>query len=187
MPQVRIVDYQDAWPALFVQVAAGIRSAIPFPGVVIEHVGSTAVRGLCAKPVLDIALGVTALDQIEAGIPALARLGFTYRPEYEAIIPDRRYFVRPEGQAPRVHLHAVVLGSRLWLEHLAFRDALRENQDLAMAYAALKRRLAEVHAADKAAYTDAKAPFIRHVLDSGPRPAGQALFHPTTTEHEPHG
>jgi GrpB-like predicted nucleotidyltransferase (UPF0157 family) len=164
MPEFRMINYQVDWPAQYAMVAAELRSAVLAPGIVLEHVGSTAVPGLCAKPVLDIALGAGDLAQVEAAIPALAERGFTYRPGYENEIPDRRYFVRPEGQLPRVHLHAVRLGGELWRQHLEFRDALRADPGLAQSYAALKRHLAHLHASDKASYTAAKAPFIRQVL-----------------------
>jgi GrpB-like predicted nucleotidyltransferase (UPF0157 family) len=124
--------------------------------------------------VLDIVLGVAALDEMETRAPALARIGFNYRPEYQLLIPGRRYFVRAEGKAPRVHLHAVILGGTLWGQHLRFRDALREDQELMQSYAALKRLLAVVHATDKTAYTDAKAPFIRQVLGIPDERAPQA-------------
>lgn len=144
---------------------------MPVHGIVLEHIGSTAVPGLCAKPVLDIARGVGRLEDVEARVPELARLGFSYRPEHEQHIPDRRYFTRAEGATPRVHLHALLLGGALWTQHLRFRDALREDPALAQAYAALKRQLAVLHASDKAAYTEAKAPFIGQVLASKPRRA----------------
>ncbi len=76
----------------------------------------------------------------------------------------RRYFVKPAATSLRVHLHAVELGSLLWQEHLAFRDALRTDATLSSRYQSLKLRLAEEFAADKSAYTVAKGPFIRSVL-----------------------
>jgi GrpB-like predicted nucleotidyltransferase (UPF0157 family) len=94
---------------------------VPIPGAVLEHIGSTSVPGLCAKPVLDVLLGVSSLGDVEASISALASAGFMYRPSYEVAIPDRRYFVRPEGETVRVHLHAVLLGGPLWQQHLYFR------------------------------------------------------------------
>ena len=166
MPEVHLSDYQDTWPSQYAQVAAELRSAITHPGIVVEHIGSTAVPGLCAKPVLDVLLGGAALDEVQSSVAALASLGFVYRPEYELQIPDRRYFVRAEGVTPRVHLHAVVLGGTLWRQHLEFRDALRGNENITQAYAGLKRHLAVLHASDKAAYTEAKAPFIKRVLDT---------------------
>ncbi len=114
----------------------------------------------------DILLGVESLNDAEASIPTLATIGFDYRPEYEAQIPGRRYFVRPAGAAPRVHLHTVVRGGDLWRQHLCFRDRLRQDGELLHSYAGLKRSLAVAHAADKAAYTEAKAPFIQQVLAS---------------------
>jgi GrpB-like predicted nucleotidyltransferase (UPF0157 family) len=116
--------------------------------------------------VLDLLLGVGSLGEAEAAIPALASAGFNYRPEYEVEIPDRRYFVRTMGQTLRVHLHVVVLGGLLWEQHLYFRNALRADPLLREQYATLKRTLAVAHAEDKAAYTEAKAPFIRQVLAS---------------------
>jgi GrpB-like predicted nucleotidyltransferase (UPF0157 family) len=116
--------------------------------------------------VIDIALGVTALHEVEAAIPAYTSAGFVYRPEYEHLIPGRRYFVKPESSNLRVHLHAVLLGGLLWQQHLYFRDQLRRDEQLREEYSTLKRRLAVVHAGDKAAYTEAKAPFIRQVLSS---------------------
>ena len=76
----------------------------------------------------------------------------------------RRYFVKPASTTPRVHLHAVELGSLFWQEQLAFRDALRVDSELCLRYQSLKLRLAEEFAADKSAYTTAKGPFIRSVL-----------------------
>lgn len=168
MAEIQILEYQAAWPTVFGQVADLLRSAIAVPEAVIEHIGSTAVPGLCAKPVLDVALGVASLAAVEAAIPALSSRGFAFRPEYEDRIPGRRYFVRPACALSWVHLHAVVLGGVLWQQHLHCRDRLRGDAALRASYASLKRHLARVHATDKAAYTEAKAPFIRDLLSSCP-------------------
>jgi len=168
MSELVLSEYQDTWPRQFLLVAEQLRSTVPAQGAILEHIGSTSVPGLCSKPVLDVMLGVASLGEVEATIPALAAIGFVYRPEHEATIPDRRYFVRPEGQTARVHLHAVLLGGLLWKQHLHFRNALRAESLLREQYASLKRALALAHAGDKAAYTEAKAPFIRQVLASKP-------------------
>jgi GrpB-like predicted nucleotidyltransferase (UPF0157 family) len=165
-PELLLVEYQDVWPSQFLQVAEEVRSALAAPGAILEHIGSTAVPGLCSKPVLDVLLGVEALAEAEAFKGNLVAAGFVYRPEYESQVPDRRYFVKPAGALPRVHLHAVVRGGTLWRQHLHFRDQLRRDVQLRQSYAALKGRLAVLHASDKAAYTEAKAPFIREVLSS---------------------
>lgn len=155
----------------FEQAAAELRAVLA-TGALVEHIGSTAVPGLCAKPVLDVLVGLERLEEAEHRIGALAALGYVYRPAYEAQLPGRRYFVRAEGSTPRVHLHCVVRDGRLWLQHMAFRAALRQCRHTRDAYAALKRSLARMHADDKQAYTEAKAPFILQVLAQAAERAG---------------
>jgi GrpB-like predicted nucleotidyltransferase (UPF0157 family) len=164
VPAVALVDYDDTWPAQFGRVERELADALAGCSPRLEHVGSTSVPGLCAKPVLDVLLGVSGLEQVERRSHVLRSLGYRYRPEHEAQVPQRRYFVRDASALPRVHLHAVVTDGPLWLEHLAFRDALRRDAALAARYAGLKRELAVTYAGDKAGYTAAKAPFIRQVL-----------------------
>lgn len=164
MSQFHVIEYQGTWPSQFEQVAAELRPIFAPAGFRIEHIGSTSVPGLCAKPVLDVLLGVKRLQEVEARASALVGLGYVYRPEYEDQLPGRRYFVRRVGTAPRVHLHSVVLGSQSWRQYLRFRDLLREDTMLRMEYADLKRQLSALHASDKAAYGRAKEPFIQQAL-----------------------
>jgi GrpB-like predicted nucleotidyltransferase (UPF0157 family) len=165
VPAIEIVDYRDTWPAAFRAIADEIAGAWVGDAITIEHIGSTAVPGLCAKPVIDVLLGVDALTAAEWHASRLLALGYRYRPEYENEIPDRRYFVRDaSAQVPRVHLHVVLQGGRIWRDHLAFRDALHRDPALADQYAQLKTTLAAT--SGKAEYTEAKGPFIRAVLAS---------------------
>ena len=164
MQSVTLLEHQSAWPREFTEVAAEIAVLFSSNPVSVEHIGSTSVPGLCAKPVLDIMLGTSDLSIVSARSAGLLELGYRYRPEYEVEIPERRYFVRAEGPGLRVHLHALVEGGAQWRNHLTFRDALRNDAELMQEYAALKRQLALRHSVDKAAYTLAKAPFIRRVL-----------------------
>jgi GrpB-like predicted nucleotidyltransferase (UPF0157 family) len=164
MSQLRLIEYQDTWPAQFRHVATELRAVFASGGVAVEHIGSTAVPGLCAKPVLDVLVGVDSLLVAEDHRHALATLGFIYRAEYEVKLPERRYFVRAEAQILRVHLHCVVREGRLWNQHIAFRDVLRRRPEVMSEYAALKRSLALQYAENKNAYTEAKAPFIMRVL-----------------------
>ena len=131
---------------------------------VIEHVGSTAVPGLGAKPIVDIMVGVDTLSQAEARIEQLRANGYQYVPEYEALLPERRYFRKYVGGRKTHHLHCVVRSSGLWVEHLAFRDYLRATPSAAGAYNDLKRRLADKHGADHRAYSEAKTSFIADAL-----------------------
>uniref|UniRef100_A0A832I287 GrpB family protein n=1 Tax=Eiseniibacteriota bacterium TaxID=2212470 RepID=A0A832I287_UNCEI len=164
MSHVTLVEHRPEWFDPFHAVARELEG--PFAGCAarIEHIGGTAVAGLCAKPVLDVLLGVEDLGVIESRAAALVGLGHRHRPEHEAELPERRSFVRAAARLPRIHLRGVVQGGTLWSEHLAFRDALRRDDALAARYAALKREPATLHRDDRAGYTAAKAPFIADVV-----------------------
>jgi GrpB-like predicted nucleotidyltransferase (UPF0157 family) len=139
-----VVLYSSAWPQQAHAVMAELLPLFAGEAVQAEHIGSTAVPGLCAKPVLDVMLGVNDLALLSARVPALRQAGWRYRPEHEALIPERRYFTRDaEGDhRPRVHLHGVLHGAMIWRQQLAFRDALRQQPALRQAYAELKTQLA---------------------------------------------
>ena len=163
---VVIAPYSPQWPVEFSRERDRLRCAFGGAPVAIEHIGSTAVPGLGAKPVIDILLGAASLAVIEAHIGTLGAIGYRYVPEFETTLPQRRYFSKPAGDAAPVHLHAVESGGTFWREHLAFRDALRREAALRAEYLALKQRLALRFGPDRAGYTDAKAGFIRGVLDA---------------------
>jgi GrpB-like predicted nucleotidyltransferase (UPF0157 family) len=157
--------YSPMWPAVFDMEKE--RLARIFQGAAqIEHIGSTAVPGLGAKPIIDILVGTPDLAIVERRIPDLAAEGFRYVPEFEKSIPERRYFTKEDGQPGHFHLHAVVLDTHFWKRHLAFRDALRRDPELAQRYWKLKQRLASRFAHDRDAYTQAKAVFIREVEEA---------------------
>jgi GrpB-like predicted nucleotidyltransferase (UPF0157 family) len=161
---VELVPARAEWPRQFEQLAVELQAVFPAGAVRLAHIGSTSVPGLIAKPVLDVLAGAAALATFEAAVPALAALGFVYRPAYEAQLPDRRYFVRDAGTLPRVHLHGCVEGGPFWRRHLAFRDALRAQPAVAAEYAALKQGLVQRFAHDREAYTDGKTAFIEAVV-----------------------
>lgn len=164
---VTIVEYSPDWPAQFSAEATTIRSAFAGASIELEHIGSTAVPGLAAKPTIDILLGADSLSEIESHIPHLEAVGYRYVPEFETQLPDRRYLVKPAIGIAQFHLHAVKRGGAFWRDHLYFRDELRQKPALRQQYLELKRRLASSFGLDRGAYTDAKAPFIEGVL-SGP-------------------
>ncbi len=165
MPSVELVEYQDTWSAAFRAIAGELCTVIAGLAPTIEHIGSTAVPGLCSKQVIDVLVGVDHLAEVQGYVPALQQFGFQYRPEYEDQIPQRRYFVKDaSGGLLRVHVHAVVRDGPLWCSHVQFRNALRDIPELRDQYATLKRSLAL--GLSKAAYTEAKGPFILGVLAS---------------------
>lgn len=167
-----VVPYSNDWTVYFAVVRNGLLPLFGPGEVAVEHIGSTSVPGLAAKPVIDVLLGAPTLADIEARIGRLGDIGYIYVSKYEHELPMRRYFTSDAVIPQRVHLHAVETGSAFWREHLAFRDALRGDAALRDAYQSLKLRLANTFAHDKAAYTEAKGPFIRSVL------AGQATSLP---------
>lgn len=126
----------------------------------VHHIGSTAVPGLAAKPILDLMAGVTDLDQAPEMAVALAGHGWHYVPPELDARPSRRHFVHVVGGHRHAHLHLMRPGTADWQRHLDFRDRLRADPALRDAYAELKQRLATVHAADREAYTEAKSAFI---------------------------
>jgi GrpB-like predicted nucleotidyltransferase (UPF0157 family) len=166
MPTVILAPYSPDWPTQFHAIREELLSVFAPMLVAIEHIGSTSVPGLAAKPVIDVLLSAHSLEDIESKIKPLSEIGYSYIPKYEREIPMRRYFVKSSATSLRVHLHAVEVGSCLWQEHLAFRDRLCADANLYAQYQALKLRLAEEFANDKSAYTAAKSPFIQAVLAS---------------------
>ena len=157
--------YSPMWPAVYAIERDRLNAVFGADAVVIEHIGSTAVPGLGAKPIIDVMLGVPALAIVERKIPELVAQGYRYVPEFEKSIPERRFLVKTEGHPGYFHLHAVIYASDFWKRHLAFRDALRADEALAADYWKLKRRLAARFPNDRAAYTDAKSDFIRAVIE----------------------
>lgn len=156
------MPYNAEWPKLFELEADVLRSVLhPWLAGPIEHIGSTAIPGLSAKPVIDIMAPVFSLAQSEPAIGALSALSYCYFP-YKAEV--MHWFCKPSPAHRTHHLHLVPAGSTLWQERLAFRDALRRNAALAEQYQALKCRLANEHAHDREAYTEGKSPFVQWVL-----------------------
>lgn len=163
-PSFRTVEYTEAWASEFLVERDRLATVFAGTDTAIEHVGSTSVPGLCAKPILDICVGVPELSVVEERIGALEALGYEYVPEYEVEIPDRRYFRRPAERPRTHHVHACRRGDSIWRRHLAFRDWLRSHDEDRDAYCALKRELYERHSLDRPAYTEAKGPFIQSIL-----------------------
>ena len=158
---LEVVDYDDAWPRLFEELAAPVRVATADLGARVEHVGSTAVPGLAAKPVIDIDVVVPSRADVAEAIERLRRLGYVYQGDKG--IPGREAFMWPPG-AMRHHLYVVVDGTVAHAAHVAFRDHLRAHPETAARYAALKRALAENYPDDPLGYTEAKTQFVTSVL-----------------------
>lgn len=131
----------------------------------IEHVGSTAVPHLPAKPILDFQAAVSALDDAAGIAAALAPTGWHHVPPELDARAWRRFFVKVTHGHRVAHVHVMLLSTARWHQQLAFRDALRGDPHLAQRYAALKQDLASQHVTNREAYTAGKTDFIAHVLD----------------------
>ena len=168
--KIELVPYSASWPEQFTTEARTLYTALkPWLAGEIQHIGSTAVPGLSAKPVIDIMVPVSSLAEALPAIEALHGLNYVHFP-YKR--DEMLWFCKPSPEHRTHHLHLVPAGSALWQLRLAFRDALRREPALASAYGHLKARLAAEHPHDREAYTEAKSPFIQAVLaDASPSSA----------------
>jgi GrpB-like predicted nucleotidyltransferase (UPF0157 family) len=159
---VEVVAYDDTWRSKFEAERLLLEPVLArWLAGQIEHIGSTAVPLLPAKPVIDIMAPVVSLEASRPAIEGAAAAGYVYYP-YKAEV--MHWFCKPSAHHRTHHLHLVPFGSSLWHRQLAFRDALRRNPTLAAEYAELKLRLAEKFRLDREAYTEAKSPFVQRVL-----------------------
>jgi len=157
--------YDPHWPGMFEAERERLLSLFPHDFIAIEHIGSTAVPGLAAKPVIDILAGVASMDAARALVAPLCKQGYTTSAEFNATLADRQWLMRWADGRRTHHLHLVVHDGPVWKQRLRFRDALRADPALAWNYAALKTELAAKHPTDREAYTEAKAVFVRAVCE----------------------
>ena len=167
---VELLDVDGSWADRFEGVARAIRDALGPVAARVDHVGSTAVPGIAAKPIVDVQLSVPDIEDEDAYRPALEALGWPMRSRE----PGHRYFRTPRGVRPRIQIHVCEAGSDWEREHVLFRDYLRAHPEEAAAYGRLKRDLATRYRGDRLAYTEAKTPFIRTALAHADRWAGEA-------------
>jgi GrpB-like predicted nucleotidyltransferase (UPF0157 family) len=161
---VEVTPYDPAWPAAFAAEAARLEKALARSRVWLEHIGSTSVPGLAAKPIIDMLLAVTSLEDLDRDAAALLEQGYLARGEFG--MAGRRYFTLDTVR--RTHqLHCFAIDDQVPLErHLALRDYLRTHAEEAAAYGKLKTDLARRHASDYQAYMDGKDSFIQALESS---------------------
>lgn len=161
---IEIVPYDPRWQAAFAGQQALLEGLLsPWLAAPPEHIGSTAVPGLAAKPIIDILAPVQSLADVQAAIPLLVEAGWLFWPDD----PNRHYrlwFLRPNPSARTHHLHIIEQAHPQASALIGFRDALRRDAGKREAYAMLKISLAETYASDREAYTNAKADFVADVL-----------------------
>lgn len=163
--EIILVPYDERWPSRASRAIVDIRSRLGKRVQGAEHIGSTAVPGLSAKPVLDLLIGVASMAAADRCLPILCAGGWDASAEFNATLADRRFVRRRDRRDVRTHhAHLVIHESNAWRTHLLFRDRLRADLAFARRYLALKRALASKHRHDREAYTDEKSDFIRRAL-----------------------
>jgi GrpB-like predicted nucleotidyltransferase (UPF0157 family) len=161
---VKIVPSDPAWREKFSQGAAKVRAALGDRVRGIEHIGSTSVPGLAAKPVVDMLVGLASMDEVLAAPAVLATDGWEFPAEINDALDDRRFGKFVRGDERTHHVHIVVFEGDEWKRLVAFRDALRADRLLAYRYEEMKRVLAAKYADEREKYTAAKTDFIKEVL-----------------------
>jgi GrpB-like predicted nucleotidyltransferase (UPF0157 family) len=160
---IELSEYNDDWPLKFSEESTFLKNIIGnWLCGSIEHVGSTSVPGLIAKPVIDIMFGIKSLADAKPSIKVLMDNGYQYAPYKEDVM---HWFCKPSAMLRTHHLHLIPYESPLWNDRIQFRDLLRTNQALSDEYATLKKELAIQHKEDRDAYTENKSPFIQRVLN----------------------
>lgn len=163
--RVIIEPYNPLWPKIFSQEKTLLLSVLRDSGIVIEHIGSTAIPGLAAKPIIDMMIGIKDLETTKAYIPLLETISYEYVPTLEKDFPQRRYLHKgPNLPNKHFHLHIVEINSSFWQKQLFFRDYLRKHPDVADQYQQLKEQLAKQFENDIYNYCEAKGTFIQQIL-----------------------
>jgi GrpB-like predicted nucleotidyltransferase (UPF0157 family) len=161
---IAVVRYEPAWRRRFEGERALLERVLaPWLKGGIHHIGSTAIPGIAAKPIIDMMAGVRDLDQARAAFDRLREQSYHHAPHRPGIA---HHFAKPFPRFSEYGLHLTEPRSDLWRERLAFCDALRSDPALAAEYEALKLRLAQEHGPDVTAYTAGKRAFVGRVLAS---------------------
>lgn len=161
--KIEIVEYDSSWPEKFLSEKSNLEKFLAeFPGLVIEHFGSTSVPGLAAKPVIDIMIAIESKAFWSNTQKPLERLLYYFRFKNE----EEMFFVKVPLHSPKRthHLHIYEFQGARWKRELAFRDYLRNHPEEVKRYEALKREKTEKFAFDRTAYTESKAGYIQEVL-----------------------
>lgn len=161
--RIRIAEYDPAWVTIFEKLCSFVLPVVKDHIIRIEHVGSTSVPGLAAKPIVDMDLVARTKEDVCSNIRCLATLGYVH--EGDLGVPGREAFI-PPGNVQWHHLYVCTIDNAEFTKHIRFRDYLRSHPKEAQKYGVLKRELARQYENDRAAYTNAKGVFINRVLNT---------------------
>ena len=166
MRTIIVADYDPSWPAAFERVRATVWPAVGAIALAVEHVGSTAVPGLAAKPIIDVSLVLRSQADVPVAVERLATLGYVHQGDLG--VKGREAFESPDG-LPAHHLYACPRDSPALANHLAVRDYLRAHPEAAAEYGQLKRRLARQFPHDIEGYVDGKTDFLLAIVRAAGR------------------
>ena len=172
---IEVVPYDPAWPAQFEAIAAPIRAKLGPLALSVEHVGSTSVPGLAAKPIIDLDVVISIRLQLPEIVSKLAELGYVH--EGNLGIPGREAFMWPDGNG-RHHLYVCSVNTPNLHYHLLFRDYLRQHPDKALEYGQLKEELARQYPGDMDGYSEGKQDLISRLMQEAEALSGFALHQP---------
>jgi GrpB-like predicted nucleotidyltransferase (UPF0157 family) len=157
---VALFPYNIVWKCMYEEEKELLQAILGDNIIDIQHVGSTSIPGMIAKPIIDVAIAIEKFENAFVNIKPIENLGYEYKGEFG--IPRRHYFVK--GDPRTHHIHMVEIESPDWINQILFRDYLIKHPKSSKAYADLKMELAKRFPVDREAYTDGKAPFIKQVL-----------------------
>lgn len=169
---IEVVPYDPAWPAQFEAIAAPIRAKLSPLALGVEHVGSTSVPGLAAKPIIDLDVVISSRLQLPEVVSKLTELGYVH--EGNLGIPGREAFMWPDGNG-RHHLYVCSVNTPNLHYHLLFRDYLRQHPDKALEYGQLKEKLARQYPGDMDGYSEGKQDLISRLMQEAEALSGFAL------------
>lgn len=170
---INVIPYQSHWKFLFEREADLLRSTLGDKALRIEHIGSTSIPGMVAKPIIDIMVAVKSLKEAEELIPVLESNGYEYRTPDTVL--ERMFFVKESSPMYRTHhLNLTQRDSGFWENQLTFRDYLRVHAEIASEYGDLKKRLAETYAHTHQLDPDGKTEFVSRVLKLAQKEERQA-------------
>ncbi len=175
LKRIKVVPYDPAWAERYQEIRERLMPALQGLVVGIEHVGSTSVPGLAAKPIIDVDVVISSRLRFPEVRDALHGLGYVHRGNLE--IPGREAFLRPPGTFPH-HLYVCSVDTPNLHDHLVLRDTLRARADLRERYAAIKREMAALHPEDIDSYIDGKGPVIEAIMAAGRAAATFEDFQP---------
>lgn len=171
---INVVQYQSGWKEKFKQEKELLQKALGKYALQIEHIGSTSIVGIDAKPVIDIMVAIKSLQEAKEIIPMLVDIGYIYRPD--DTIPERMFFAKEYKPEYRTHhLNLAERESKFWKNQIIFRNYLRKNHQVADEYVILKKRLAEEYEKTKTLDREGKTKFVTKVLDMAKKESGQLI------------